>query len=180
MTGYTPTKLLEQGFQARREHRLADAKDYFAEAIGLCCKDDDRALLARALMGLGQIERDLHNLDAALRRYQEAVDLYRTLGDPLILAHAVRHVGDILRNRGQLREADLSYREAIEIYRSQQQTTPLDLANAIRGHALLKGKTGDNEGAWKLWQEARDLYAGAQVESGVDECDAQIAGLIEH
>jgi tetratricopeptide (TPR) repeat protein len=180
MTEHIPTKLLERGFEARREHRIADAREHLAEAVELCRKHNDRALLARALTGLGQIERDLHNLDVALRLYQEAADLYRSLDDLLLLAHTVRHVGDILRNQGQLKEAALAYTEAIEIYRSQRQTTPLDLANAIRGYALLKGKTGETEEAWNLWKQARDLYASVNVKAGVEECNVQIASLTSH
>jgi len=174
-----PNALFAQGLQARREHRLADARGHFAEAVELCRKDEDRAKLARALTGLGQIERDLLNFDAALLVYQEAVDIYRTLDDPLILAHSLRHVGDILRNRGQLESAALPYMEALKIYRSHEQTRALDLANALRGYALLKGKTGDTENAWSLWQEARDLYAREGVHSGVAECNAQIVSLKE-
>jgi tetratricopeptide (TPR) repeat protein len=76
-----------------------------------------------------------------------------------------------------LEQAAPHYNEALEIYRSHARTPPLDLANAIRGFALLKGNTGDTEEAKQLWQEARDLYAQVGVEAGVAGADAQIARL---
>jgi tetratricopeptide (TPR) repeat protein len=177
MMGDTSETLLKQGYQARREDRLADAKAHFAEAVDSCRKAGDSAMLARALTGLGQIASDQHETSAALSHYEDAVDLYRKLEDPLMLAHTVRHVGDILRKQGRLELAAPCYCEALEIYRSHGQTTPLDLANAIRGYALLKGDAGESAEAGKLWQESGHLYAAVGVEAGVTESQRQIALL---
>jgi transposase len=54
---------------------------------------------------------------------------------------------------------------------------PLDLANAIRGFALLAADAGETERATSLWQEARRLYDAASVQRGVQESDAQIERL---
>jgi tetratricopeptide (TPR) repeat protein len=86
-------------------------------------------------------------------------------------------VGDILRNQGQLELAVPHYQEALAIYRSHPQTPPLDLANAIRGYALLKAGIGDITEAKQLWQEAGRLYAKVGVQAGVTESEAQIAHL---
>jgi tetratricopeptide (TPR) repeat protein len=174
MVGVTPETLLKQGYQARRENRLAEAKALFAEAVNLCREAGDRAMLARAFTGLGQIESDLHESSAALGHYEDAVAIYRTLGDPLILAHTVRHIGDILRRQGKLELAAPCYCEALEIYRAKEQTPPLDLANAIRGYALLKGEAGESEEAKRLWQEAGSLYAAVGVEAGVAEAQRRM------
>jgi tetratricopeptide (TPR) repeat protein len=169
--------LLKQGYQARSDNRPAQAKDRFAEAIDLCKRTGDQAMLARALTGLGQIERDLHETTAALGHYEDAVAICRTLDDPLILAHTVRHVGDILRNQKKLELAAICYSEALAIYRRHAETPPLDLANAIRGFALLKASTGAKEEAAKFWQEAGVLYAAVGVEAGVAESERQVAQL---
>ncbi|MGD0631684.1 MAG: tetratricopeptide repeat protein [Terracidiphilus sp.] len=167
--------LLELGYRASRERRLAEAKAHFAKAVEQSRKAGEKTWLAPSLVGLGKIERDLQESDAALKHYQDAVQVYRTLDEPLALAHTIRHVGDILRNRKQLDLAAPCYVEALAIYRGNEATPPLDLANAIRGYALLKGEAGDREGATLLWQEAGRLYASVGVQAGVDESEKQIA-----
>jgi tetratricopeptide (TPR) repeat protein len=111
--------LLNQGYLARREGRLADAKDIYAEAVDLCRAAKDQALLALALKRLGGIKRDLHEIDvheieAALQDYQEAAAIDRALEDPLNLAHTIRHIGDILREDGKPDAALPCYEEALQ------------------------------------------------------------------
>jgi tetratricopeptide (TPR) repeat protein len=178
MESLPPAQLLSLGHEARSEKRLKDARDYFARAVDGCRKANDKTLLAEALCGLGQIERDLGNTGDALKHYGAAVELLRGLDAPLLLAHAVRHVGDILRGQGQLAKAAPCYEEALAIYRGHDETPPLDLANAIRGYALLKADLVDPEEATFLWYEAMGLYAGCGVEAGVAECKSQIAFLL--
>ena len=156
---------------------MADAKQIFTEVVAQCRKADDRKTLARALTGLGQIERDLHNGDAARQSYEEAVIIYRSLDDPLRLAHTVRHVGDILQHEGQPELAEPCYKEALQIYRKHPETPPLDLANAVAGFARLRVKTSDANGAKSLWLEARNLYTSLGLQAGVTESDAQLALL---
>ena len=177
MMGGELESLLDQGYQARKEQRLAEALQRFAEAVDLSRKSDDRALLAQSLTGKGQIERDLGDLEGALKCYEEAVDLYRVLNRPLVLAHTIRHVGDILRNQTQLGMAAPHYEEALAIYRGLDDAPPLDLANAIRGYALLRSSVGEKAEAAKLWQEAGALYAAVGVQAGVAESEAQVARL---
>ena len=167
----TPDELLWEAYQARREHRLLDARQGMEKAAGLCRAADDSAELARALTGLGQIESDLHNTEAALSHYEEAVALYRAAGNAQRLAHTVRHVADIHRRAGHTGLAEPRYAEALAIYRGDPQTTPLDLANTLRGIALLKGDIGE---AATLWQEARDIYASLDIKEGVAESERRI------
>lgn len=169
--------MLIQGRQARAAGRLAEARSSFAEAIASSRKCDDSAALANALVGLGQVERDLHQSDDALKHYEEAAAIYRTLNAQLDFAHTVRHLGDILRNQGRLDLAAAKYEETLAIYRREQGTHTLDLANAIRGYALLQGQAGNLGDAKRLWQEARNLYAQVEVQAGIDESDKQISRL---
>lgn len=171
-----PDTLIRLGYEARRENRLEDAKELFVEAIGFCGAAD-REVLARSLTGLGQIERDLKNNAQALQHYGEAASIYRSLSDPLRFAHTIRHVGDILRNQGSLEQARPCYEEALTLYRGHPETPDLDLANAIRGFALLVAEAGETEQAISLWREARGLYEAADVQAGVHESDAQIRRL---
>ncbi len=170
-------KLIDDALQARREGRRQDAKRDLTEAIALCRNSAARAELARALATLGQIERDLHNLDAARQNYEDAIAIYRTVGDASSLAHAVRHLGDVHRSAGHPSLAEPCYEEALTFYRDHHETTPLELANAIRGLAVLKADAGDRLKAISLWKEARALYAEAGVKEGVAESDARLTAL---
>jgi tetratricopeptide (TPR) repeat protein len=161
-------KLMNEANRARLEDRPADAHRDYSTAIALCRQSGAPRELVRALKGLGQIERDLGHGDAALPLYEEAVAICREEGDPLLLAHTLRHVGDIHQDAGRVGLAEPCYIEALMIYRNDGRTEPLDLANAIRPLALLKDNAGEVGDAMRLWAEARDLYAAAKVQPGVD------------
>jgi tetratricopeptide (TPR) repeat protein len=168
---------IASGYQARRDGRLTDAKQLFAGALEAERDLADQANMAKALAGAGQIERDLQNGAAALQCYQQAAAIYRDLADDPRFAHTIRHVGDILLEQGAIEEARPCYEEALGIYRQQATTSPLDLANAMRGFALLREQAGEREQAKALWQEARIVYEYAGVQPGVQESDVRIARL---
>jgi tetratricopeptide (TPR) repeat protein len=151
--------LLWRAHQARRENRLADARRDLVDAVAICRREQVVSDLAFAVKRLGQIERDLGNLDAALALYEEAAAIYRERGDALNLAHTIRHVGDIHQDTGNGAPAERCYDEALALYRSSRGTRRGDLANAVRSMALQKERAGDLEHARALWKEARDLYA---------------------
>ena len=170
-------QLFADAYHARREHRSDDAKRLLTAAVEQSRGSNVPADLARALTALGQIERDMKNTQAALQFYQEAVAIYHTQGDILRLAHTVRHVGDIYREDGQWAPAEPCYQDALGMYRANPDTPPLDLANTLRGYALLKNQLGQNEQARELWTEARDLYRSVNVEAGVAESTRRLAQL---
>jgi tetratricopeptide (TPR) repeat protein len=151
--------LLWHAGQARRENRLAEARRDLMGAVDICRRAAVPADIAFALNRLGQIERDLQNLDVARAHYEEAAAIYRQRGDTLALAHTIRHVGDIHQDAGRWELAEPCYDEALMLYRSCRGTRRSDLANAIRSMAIQKEHTGDIERARLLWKEARDLYA---------------------
>ena len=169
--------LVRRASQARREHRLSDARRDLVEAVSLCREADQPTELARALTALGQIERDLQNLDSAHAHYEEAVAVYRGAGNVLKLAHTIRHLGDILRHERQREAAEACYREALDLYRGDEGTSPLDLANALRGFAILQDDAGEVKEAKLLWEEARELYSVVKVEAGVAESSRRLALL---
>jgi tetratricopeptide (TPR) repeat protein len=163
--------------QARRENRLNDARQDLIEAAALCREPGADVDLAKALTALGQIERDLQHNDVALKNYAEAAAIYREKGDVLKLAHTIRHVGDIHRHEKRASLAEPCYREALELYRGESRTAPLDLANTLRGFAMLKDDSGEFLQAKPLWEEARDLYAAVDVKEGVAESSRRLALL---
>jgi tetratricopeptide (TPR) repeat protein len=154
----TPGTLIKLGYEARRTGSLVDANLLLAKAVEVSRGARNQALLARSLTALGQIERDLNNNLQALQHYKEAASIYRSLPDPLSFAHTIRHVGDILRNEGSEDQATPFYEEALTIYRAHNETSDLDLANAIRGLALIGEDARETE---TLWLEARELYTAA-------------------
>ena len=162
----TTESLLNQGYQARRVHRLDDAKAIYSEAVEQSRQANDQPLLAQALKLLGGIERDLGNTAAALDLYQQAAAIQRNLDAPLSLAHTIRHVADILRESDQPSAALPHYEEALSIYRHHPETGALDLANTLRGFALLKTTLGETEAAIALWQETGTLYNQVWQEPG--------------
>lgn len=180
--------LLDQGYQFRREHRFAEAKSIYSEAVAQASNGAEPSLLVQSLTRLGGIERDLGNIEGSLQHYREAVSICRTLNSPLTLAHTIRHVGDILRGSNQLDAALPCYVEALEIYRNHPETGTLDLANTLRGFALLEAAMGNAESAITLWRETGALYnqvwqepnspfSEADLMPGILESQRQIALL---
>ncbi|HEY1658987.1 MAG TPA: tetratricopeptide repeat protein [Candidatus Sulfotelmatobacter sp.] len=170
-------KLVGLARDARRENRLQDAHQYLREAVALSRAAGDTVDLANALTALGQNERDLGHNDVALQHYEEAAEIYRPSADIQRLAHTIRHLGDLYRHERVNEKAEACYREALDLYRADVKTTPLDLANAIRGFAMLQHDAGQNKEAKQLWTEARELYGAVNVEAGVKESTRRL-GLL--
>jgi tetratricopeptide (TPR) repeat protein len=178
MSPTTPAEWISNGYQARRDHRLDDARSCFSQALNLSGASGDKLQTAQAHSGLGQIERDRKNIGAALKHYQLAVELYRKQDNPLALAHTIRHVADILLGEKNLDQARHHYEEALAIYRAHEETPPLDLANALRGYGLLMGRSGHTEEATMLWHETQAIYEQLGIEAGVTECRSHLAFLM--
>src|SRR3984885_16087695 len=146
-------ELFARGYQARRENRIADSRAVFIQAVRSAAEEGDRPSLAEALCGLAQAERDIGNLQAARLHYAGAATLYREIGPPARLAYALRHEADILREMCRPADAEPLYLEAETIYRQLGGQAVLDLANTLRGLALVNGSTGNLAQSKKLWTE---------------------------
>ena len=86
-------------------------------------------------------------------------------------AHAIRHWADLLRRAGETAAARDLYEDALAKYREARDTHPMNLANALRGFALLDPAPAPGSPALAAWREARDIYAAHGVDAGVSECD---------
>jgi Tetratricopeptide repeat len=164
-----------RGYQARREDRLADSRAIFLKAVRSAAEEGDRPSLAEALCGLGQAERGIGNLEAARHHYAGAALLYREIGPPERLAYAIRHEADILREACQPAEAEPLYVEAEGIYRRQGEGAALDLANTLRGLALVNESLDRPDASRLLFKQARELYAKCNAEAGVAECNKKLS-----
>ena len=147
----------------------AASKEDLEARIARLRLDGRSGQLAFALRDLGELCRKLHDPAAALAAYREAVGLLRAHARDLKLAHTVRHLGDVHMDAGRASEAEPCYVEALAIYRSHPDPDPLDLANAIRGMAILREQQGGNAVALELWREAATLYQRCGVTAGVEE-----------
>jgi len=172
-----PQILYEQGRKARLERRFEEARRAFAEALQRCGCDDDPRLEAELHAELGYVERALHDENSAEAHYREATERFRRLGDAFRTAHNVRHLADILRESGRPREAAPFYSESIEFFRNSGEY-PLQLANALRGLALMQGDLKDFSGSLQSWAEAKALYQMVSVDAGVAESRKRIADLM--
>jgi tetratricopeptide (TPR) repeat protein len=174
-----PQILIQQGRKARHERRLEDARSSFREALEQCGCDDDPRLVAELHAELAYVERALHDEQSAEAHYRRAAEMFRALGDQLRTAHNVRHLADILRETGRPLEAAPFYAESIEFFRRSGEY-PLQLANALRGLALMQGDLGDFAGSLQSWAEAKALYQMVNVDSGVAESRNRIDELMAH
>lgn len=168
-------ELFARGYQARRENQLAESRAAFFEAVRKAAIEADRSSLAEALCGLAQAERGIGNPEAAAHQFANAALLYRELGQQERLAFALRHQADVLRESLKFAEAEPLYREAEQIYRHLGESATLDLANTLRGLALVDKSTARSDESKALWQEARRLYSKCKVEAGVKECDERLS-----
>ena len=165
-------RLLDAAAVARSEGRLADARQQLQAAVAELRRGEQALDLARALRGLARIERALHNDAGAISLYAEAADLCRGSGDAQALGSALRHLGEIHLQAGRLDQAAHPIEEAVALYRATPGIDTLELANALRPLALLRGAQGAPQSAAELWREARSLYLAVGVVEGVAECDA--------
>jgi tetratricopeptide (TPR) repeat protein len=150
-------------------------KELFIEAVRKSSIEADRPSLAEALCGLAQAERDIGNPEAASHHYANAAVLYRQVGPPARLASAIRHEADVLREMCHPAEAEPLYLEAVGIYRQFGEKATLDLANTLRGLALVNESAAKMDAAKAPWQEAHELYAKCNVEAGIAECNKKLS-----
>ena len=132
---------------------------------------------AQELIDRGYAARRDGDLSHALELYTAGTEQLRAMNEPTRQAHAVRHIADI-QSKFELRdEAEANYAEALAIYREQPATGKLDLANTLRGYALLMESLGDTGTAREMWAEAGELYHAVEVQEGVDEAERRLVLL---
>lgn len=129
---------------------------------------------ASELRALAESARSRRDLAVAQKYYEEATELLRNSTDQLRFAHTVRHLGDVYVERQNWSSAESCFVEALNIYRGQPPARMLDVANAIRGYAVLKDKSGTADEARELWAEAGRMYQALGIVDGVKECNLHV------
>jgi len=110
----------------------------------------------------------------AANRAARAAAVSREGGAPRLQAHALRHLSDLDREADHLEQALAHAEQAAALYSANGQEASLDMANALRLKALALDSLRRAEPAQAVWRAARDLFAGADVEAGVAECDTRL------
>ena len=128
------------------------------------------SLLAKIYFDLGSNKRSLES-------YQDALSIAESDSEPEQIAHITRHMADVEREIGDLKSSSSHYEKALAYYRSNMNKYGLNMANAMRGFALLKEKMVDYADAKSLWTEAKIIYEKYKFSDGVKECLAKLKKL---
>jgi len=169
--------LLAQAWKARGLGDYERAKEKVNAAHSLC-KASDQDLLGRVFHIYMQFEYDQDEFEAALGLARQSLSHYENSGgNPNQLAHTRRHMADLMLHLDRLESAEKEYLQVIQIYRSAANFHEMDLANALRGYALLLEKKNRSKEAVIVWKEARGLYDKYKIAEGVQEADQHLEKL---
>ncbi len=113
----------------------------------------------------------------AIADYKRASSLARKDSMNDLLAFALRHLGDLQQETGDFIQANQAIEETVAIYRVLNEDNPLNLANALRLHALAQEALGGTIPAIESWEEAHRLYLKAGINEGVQECQSHLNTL---
>ena len=170
------SNLLDQAWQARGKSNYSESKRLLTKAKKLC-GPQDFDLLGRVFHICMQYEYDYDNLEEALAFNQKSISYYSKAGNSDRRAHALRHRADLQRALGLGDEAEANYDQVLEIYRNESNTSQGDLANALRGYALLlEGQNRFSE-AIMIWTEIKSIYHNLDIPMGVSEASQKISQL---
>lgn len=168
--------LLEEAWNKRRVGNYEEARDLVKKAQELC-KGDDYNSLGRIYHVYMQFESDHDNLPKALEFCQQSLGFYKKANNSARIAHSTRHLADLQRALGNDADSESNYREAISIYKADSQTRIGDLANALRGLALVLEKRSKVSQAKTAWEETKELYQACNLQAGVDEANRKLDSL---
>jgi CHAT domain-containing protein len=105
---------LAEASTALRAGNYLQALPLATRAVELAEKGDDRALLGRALVGLGRARWGRGQYEPALQAHQRAIALFRALSDRDGESEALVRTGETLYSLGRYDEALAQYRLALE------------------------------------------------------------------
>jgi tetratricopeptide (TPR) repeat protein len=168
--------LLEQAWVKMGEEKYTEART-LVEAAHKSCQENDFNALGRIFHIQMQFESDHDEYSKAVKLCQKSVEYYKKANNQDKIAHWTRHLADLQYKLDEYENSELNYRVVIDIYRENPRTHPGNLANALRGFALLPEKQGKNQEAIETWQETKALYNSIQLKEGVDEADERLESL---
>jgi len=169
-------KLLIEAWKYRRNGDYKTAGTLVDQAIKLS-PEDDYANRGRAFHILAQFEADQDEYKNALNYYQQSLAFYQKTDLQDKVAHSLRHVADTFYSLNNIEEARSQYESVIEIYHSQENTNDVDIANALRGYALVLEKQNEKVAAAKEWATILSIYEKYNLQAGIKEAKQKITRL---
>lgn len=168
--------LLQQAKEHRNDANYVTAQDLLIQAYNLCEPNNFNSL-GKVYAFLGQLEQDHKAYNKALLMYNKALHAFQKSNDEEKIAYTVRHIADLHQELGQHQIAEENYQKALSTYRAYVNAPSLDLANTLRGFALLQEGVGNKPAAKEAWVEARTIYLNMDIQAGVEECDGHLVAL---
>ncbi len=162
------------GFRVSSNYKKATTNLENARSL---CALDDHFLLGRIAHINRQIAADQDQWELAAEFGWKAIEYYRKSGKPQKIAHALRHQADIMCRMDRTNEGHVLYQKALGLYREHSDTSPNDMANALRAFALLLVEQGNKIKALETWQEAAELYGAIGLIEGVKEAEEWVRRL---
>jgi tetratricopeptide (TPR) repeat protein len=164
---------LELGESCLRNRTLAQAQDYFQQALTLAQELEDAALAARAHLGLARIALEDERLDTAEQHLTAAQAYYATSEDAYYNALLHNTWGALYFERRHYRQAKERYEQALELVRGQREFLNLEsrilynLADTCRVLEDLKSSTRYYHQALELLADTDDFYKQAVIYMGL-------------
>jgi tetratricopeptide (TPR) repeat protein len=148
------------------QRRIEAAAEAPAEPRNAALRD-----LSISLDNVGQVERDLGNLEAARTAWRESLDLRRRLREAVgdtpqalrDLSVSLERVGQVEGDLGNLEAARTAYREALDLRRGLREAlgdTPQalrDLSVSLNNVGQVEGDLGNLEAARSAYRESLDI-----------------------
>ncbi len=172
------SELLRNAWNERRHERYDHVLSLLEKAEELC-KPNDHVFHGRIHHIKRQIEVDHGRYEDALLHNERAIESYTASGNSDRIAHSIRHLGDLYLRLNKLTEAESNYERAVSLYSDSQDTNPNDLANCLRGYALLLEKLNKNDKAVSIWKSTGQLYQICGLSDGQQEAEARIKALTD-
>ena len=168
--------LLEKAWVKRREEKYEEVESLLAEARELCGEEDFDAL-GRIYHIYMQIDYDKGDFTKALDFCHQSLMYYKKLGLPEKIAHSTRHLADLQCHLGQHAESENNYQKAINMYKESSSLQAGNLANALRGFAIVLENLNKLNEARTTWSEVKTLYQSLGIQAGVDEASDRMDAL---
>jgi len=140
----------------RRKKQFDEALSYGQEAVRIGQELGDLSIIASNRLCVGNVFRDIGNLDAALAEYSIAGDVARKLRDASLESSACRLAAGIYRRQGN-NHAGLQHAE-MAVRLIQGTVAYSELADALE-------EVGDCQRESRNWAQAAEAYANAAAAS---------------